>query len=99
MEDYVTDMKVCQIPYDECFDLGSPNDDDPHHPDSDWSKIQKVCCFSHREYCEFIVYLGCEEFSLKERLEKFVEVGMSGEFLKECTNAIEAGYKYACFYA
>jgi len=92
-------MKVCQIEYSEGFGNGSPGDDDPDHPTSDWNKIKRICCFEHKEYCEFIVYLGLEDFTIEERLEDFVNLNMSEEFISECKEAIEAGYSYACFYA
>lgn len=91
------DMKVYAVGYNGHWENGSP-DGDPHHKDSDWSKIQEVCCFSHKDACEFIVYLGEDPQSIKWSLEAFNKKGLSEEFVLKCIEAIQNGYRYICFY-
>ena len=87
----IYDMKVASIDYAYGFANGSPNDDDPHHENSDWSKIQDICCFTTTDdsCCEFIVHLKAVVDS----------PDLSEDFNRECRDALEAGFDYACFYA
>lgn len=86
----VDDMKVADIDYSYGFSNGSPTGD-PHHENSDWTKIQDIACFTHNDpsVCEFIVYIVHEE------LYKH----LSDDFKEECKQTREAGFKYACFWA
>ena len=75
-------MKVAQIEYAEGFGAGKEES-------KDWHDIKEICCFEHKEACEFIVCIVHDE----------LYSGMSEEFQGECKRAREAGYKYVCFYA
>ena len=79
----VQDMKVAQIEYAYGFV------DEDGVESKDWHDIQEICCFGHKEACEFIVYIVHDE----------LYSGMSEQFQEECKGARDAGYKYACFYA
>lgn len=85
------DMTVAQVDYDN---WGEESD-----PESDWNLIQAMCCFSHRDACEFIVYIGDGGDGSIDRIAELKEAGLSEEFMEECQAAKEAGFKYICFYA
>lgn len=82
------DMKIAQIHYEN---WGEEND-----LKSDWNIIQELACFSHKDSCDFILYIGMDN---GEDLERFSTAGLSGEAWEYCRKAKQEGYKYICFYA
>jgi len=61
---------------------------------SDWNIIQTICCFSHKEACEFILFVGDDT-----HIDYYKNAGLSDLFLDACNEAQKEGYKYICFYS
>jgi len=85
---HVENMRVAQIGIDS-HEWGDEDD-----PKSDWRIVQEICCFSHREACEFILPVGEDDY-----IKTFKEAGLSEKFLKWCKEAQDEGYSYICFYS
>jgi len=85
----IRDMKVANIDYSDVFQLQG------EESGSDWALLNAHANFSHKEACEFIVYIGdgCDSLAIIE------EVGYSDIFQKYCLEARELGFMYVCFYA
>lgn len=67
---------------------------DLEDPKSNWSLAQKHACFSHREFCEFIFYVGDTD-----HLEEYQKAGFSTSFTDLFKHAHNLGYKYICIYS
>jgi len=83
------DMKMAEF-YIEPGEWGEEEEDNT----SDWNIIQTLCCFSHKEACEFILFVGD-----RDHIRDYVEAGLSDSFITLCKEAQAEGYKYICFYS
>lgn len=86
----ITDMQVANIDYSDVFQLQGEDEG------SDWALLNAHATFSHKEACEFILYVGSEPETLVELLEHF---GYSKVLIDYCKAAQSLGFKYVCFYA
>lgn len=95
-------MKVAQC------ELPLENWGDESDPTSNWSLLNKYAAFSHREACEFILYVGSDEYigsaredvaTDSEHIQMYEEMGFTKEVLGPCRNARKQGYKYICFWS
>lgn len=77
--------KMCTVNYDNWGDETSK--------ESDWSLCNAFATFTHKDSCEFIFYIGCEQ-----TLEDLKQRGFSKEFLKHCHEAAAISCNYILFY-
>lgn len=80
-------MKVAMVELNET-DWGDESD-----PTSNWSLFNMHASFSHRDACEFILYIGEWHIPLI-----WSELGFTLEILTLMIEAKNKGYNYICFY-
>lgn len=67
---------------------------DEENPASDWCLLNAHASFSHREACEFILYVGCSD-----SLDALIDLKYSDLLINLAHLAYAEGYKYLCLYS
>lgn len=65
-------------------------------PNSNWNKIKKAACFTHRDACEFIVHCGSKDIPFEEVLAPY---DLNDEIKTILKEAYELNFNYVCFIA